>query len=841
MCFTAFFYILKNLEAIENSSSYAELEKQLGHLRIVLDILGNIYVYRKFSYQIEINEPTALDQYVTIYHLFWSNFFNYITNRKTSSALLWLILKGYVLLSFSSKPELGLFSRSFQNLFSTDSIIIALFIANSIFFECLKNRNLSELWGLYDSFKKSFHIFKRCLYDDFPNPIFVISRKQYEQILYKNKAADKLHEKISASKLHLKNIINANATANANLNGTSSNATNPSGINKSTYANLNLSGGGSLSKKNTTRKIHTSNNNNNNFLFSNLFEKEFEVLFNSQIEKCISNKKKFFYFPFPLHDKAKTNLKYKESLRNITFFEGDLECFEWYKIIVSPCCFNSQESVLLQMLKEDCFYKEDFISNFLSNLNFEFNNLIENVDKICDNISEADFFFQRRDKLQIISKINNNNFNNTGKDPLSRNLGERLNDANKGRGDVVRSAQRLKTLNLGSDNNKVKITKDLLNDLHNVQYPFLDYSIWFFLKNNSNTLYDSFLTLKVYNQLNSNKFSRPNFKVSNLSNFIKYFDDLFFTTSQKNSINIISYLQGNLLNPNYCNQTCKSHISIANNSEEEFLVVIEYFRVMIFNLLLFNLNNVTETSKQRELVVNYIIEKIQNPQSKEYDLCLKINVSMENDSPIIDFNDLNFLLNKINPLKNPKNENEFLKNVDPRIDIIYLISKVQYQTEFKCEREENVNRMSVGILMQSKEFVKKQENLKQIQANILASNTNNLGTNSGSSKNLINNVSKNGIINCDLALPCKIIEKEFEEPKYHITEPYYVKLLNNTYGCQVEYKPRYKVLNYKYQAINSDDVIDEIISNADSEEDDNDDVFSNFDFYHDQDFQLSNC
>lgn len=853
LCFPLLIYIIKNLEAIENASCHAELEKQFVNLRLVFELLSIIYIYMKFAYKLEVNESTALDPYLALYHIFYSNFFNYLTNRNILSAVFWLLFKCLGLLSFTSRAELGLFSRCFTNLFSADSILLIVFVINSLFIECLKNRNMIELWGLYDSFKKSFCIFKRCLYDDFPNPIFIISRKQFDQILYKNKEADKLHEKISASKITLKThsinntntnasgSLNPNQNQNSNNNAASTSTLAASGVNKRTYGNLNNNCSlGGLHKKNplATRKINTSNKANN-YSFSNLLEKEFEELFNNQVDKCIVNKKKYFYFPFPLYEREKTNLKYKESMRNITFFEGDLECFEWYKIIVSPCNFKNQESVLLQMLKEDCFYKEDFLTNFFTNLNYEFNVLIENVDKICDNIAEADFFFERREKLQIISKINNTNITNSGKEPISRNLGVRLNESNRDKTDLIRRVQRLKTLNFSSDNNKGKISRDMLIDLHNVQYPFLDYSLWFFFKNNSNSLYDSFLTLKVYNHLNSNKFLKTNFKITNLSNLIKYFDDLFFIASQKNSIDIISNLQGNLLNSNYCSSSVSSHNPISVNYEGEFLVVIEYLRAMIFNIYLFNLNNVTETSKKKELIVNYIVEKNLNPESNKYDLCLKINVSMEDESPIIDFNQLNLLLQKLNPIKNPKNENELLKNLDTRILIIYLISKVFYQVEFKCEREENINKMSVGILMQSKEFVKKQENLNQIQSNLSSSNPNNSGINVSSSRIINNNISNNGIVNCNLASPCKMIEKEFQEPKYHISEPYYVKLLNNTYGCQIEYKPRYKEANYKYQAENSDGVIDEIISNVTSEDDDDDDVFSNYDYYHNQDYELS--
>ena len=44
-------------------------------------------------------------------------------------------------------------------------------------------------------------------------------------------------------------------------------------------------------------------------------------------------------------------LKFKESARKITFFECDLEKFDWFQVIVSPCAWKSQEAVCLQFCR----------------------------------------------------------------------------------------------------------------------------------------------------------------------------------------------------------------------------------------------------------------------------------------------------------------------------------------------------------------------------------------------------------------------------------------------------------------------------------------------------------
>jgi len=836
ICLIIIFLFTSNLNSIMNSSNYCEIEKSLKHLRILYEVHSIIYIYQSFNYKIEINESTSLTYDIAFNHFFFTSISNFLTNTTFYHGFLLHVLKGLLLLSFTSHSDMHFFSRGFRNLFSYDFIVIILLILAMIGMESLFNRNFAELWGLYDSFKRSFYIFKRCLYDDFPNPIFILSRKQYEIVLYKNKAADSLHEKITVSKMNLKNSTNNNGNnnpsnfSNVNQNGTSTNTTS-AGLNKKTMAQI-ASGNSSFNKKNAlANRKSATNNHNKNFTFSNIFEKEFEQLFITNIDKCVSNKKKFFYFPFPPYDKPLASLRFKESIRNITFFEGDMESFEWYKIIVCPCTFKSQEAILLQMLREDGFYKEEFLTNFFTNINNEFNVLIEDVDKICDNIVEADYFFDRREKLQIISKVNTNNPNN--KEGFSKNLGERLNESYKEKNDLLRS-NRLKTLNLVNDNNKAKITKDLLIDLHNVQYPYLDYSVWFFFKSNSNTLYDSFLSMKIYNHLNSKKFLRPNYKITNLSNLIKYFDDMFFTASQNNNITIISNIHGNILNFNSLNNTNCNNIT--PNGEDEYIIVYEYLRVVIFNIYLFNLNNTTDHSKFREFDINYFIEKIPKCKNTEYDICLRIETSIEEDNPIINFNDLNLILQKYNPIGNPKNENDFAVNVDPRILIIYLITKVYYQTEFNCKREDNLSKLSVSILMQTKDFQKKsQENLKLNLTS--SSNITNCSSVSTSNPNIrINNIT-NGILNPNFFNYKNIKEKYFEEPKFYISEPYYVKLLKNTYGCEIDYKPNYKIIHNKYEASYSDEIINEIISSVASE--DEEELFEISDLENNPDFQLS--
>ena len=55
------------------------------------------------------------------------------------------------------------------------------------------------MWALYDSFKRSYCNL-RYIYDDFPYPIFIVSKKNGYNILYNNNEAVKLYLRITKIK-----------------------------------------------------------------------------------------------------------------------------------------------------------------------------------------------------------------------------------------------------------------------------------------------------------------------------------------------------------------------------------------------------------------------------------------------------------------------------------------------------------------------------------------------------------------------------------------------------------------------------------------------------------------
>ena len=58
---------------------------------------------------------------------------------------------------------------------------------------------MRELWALYDSFKRSYYNL-RYIYDDYPYPVFIVTRKNDYSILYTNNEAEKFYSTLKKIK-----------------------------------------------------------------------------------------------------------------------------------------------------------------------------------------------------------------------------------------------------------------------------------------------------------------------------------------------------------------------------------------------------------------------------------------------------------------------------------------------------------------------------------------------------------------------------------------------------------------------------------------------------------------
>jgi hypothetical protein len=107
-----------------------------------------------------------------------------------------------------SFPKNFFFTRFFYNLISQDGLKIFFIYGLILFIQFHITKAARELWALFDSFKRSYYNLKM-VYDEFPFPVFIISRKQYS-IYYKNAEADKLYEE---TRKQIKQNENKNSTS----------------------------------------------------------------------------------------------------------------------------------------------------------------------------------------------------------------------------------------------------------------------------------------------------------------------------------------------------------------------------------------------------------------------------------------------------------------------------------------------------------------------------------------------------------------------------------------------------------------------------------------------------
>lgn len=734
-----YFIIFRSEEILKKCENLHEFDTNFSYLRLLLELITSIEMCESIKNENFIISYDSIGLYI-IYPII----FNIFLNTQFSKSLIFYATKLVLIMLSSNHSSSGYIVTFFSNLFSRSFLVLLTIFFFGIGLEYGVKRSMLELWALYDSFKRSFNVFKKSLFEDIPNPIFIISRKQYNLICYKNSAADKMYEKIS------KNIVKKPTIHNRRLS-------NP-GLCWRSYGGRNVS-----------------------YSISDLLDKNFEELFDEKLENCLLNKKKFFFFPLRSSEKDLALIKYKQCMK-ITFYEGDLDCFEWYRVTISPCIFKSQESVFLQFIKQDDFYREDFISNYLANLASEFNTLIENADKACERIVDADSLLEKFEKQkQIFSNINNTPGPGVG---VTRN---NLSYITPPTG-TNSADQRSRGFHRGNSllTNKPSST-GLLRDypaiIHKICYPQYDYSIWFFFKYNTNLLYDLFLSMKVYNEITSKKYLKPSLRVINLTSLLNSFDNNFYTLARLKNVNIKSNIFSN--NP---------HVGV----DSEFILAYDYLRVVIFNTYNFFINNCNDTTTIRNFQVLLRIEKnpnfceellsaptnqnnsiisasvggtdnrsghgnsaknnyqannqnlIHNLQNSiiskhkrnnpkyENDICFNFTFSIDASNVKYDFESLNDLLAKFSPKNknvsspftpnNINNNHNFtsisqelnlIKTIDNGFYIVYLITNLIYDSQLTLSKEKNMQILSLKIYVSSNDLVKKLQNLGSLSIKTL--------------------------------------------------------------------------------------------------------------------------
>lgn len=65
--------------------------------------------------------------------------------------------------------------------------------------QCFLQKSIREMWALYDSFKRSYYNLKYML-DDYPYPVFVVSKKGDYNIIYSNTEGEKFYNKMKSKR-----------------------------------------------------------------------------------------------------------------------------------------------------------------------------------------------------------------------------------------------------------------------------------------------------------------------------------------------------------------------------------------------------------------------------------------------------------------------------------------------------------------------------------------------------------------------------------------------------------------------------------------------------------------
>lgn len=628
--------------------------------------------------------------------------------------------------------ELTPFKKLFTGLFSYRFLLIIIVIVGNTLIQYYYKKGTRELWALFDSFKRSYFTIKKCLYDDFPYPVFIFNKKtNNHSIFYKNCKAEELINRIKKIKEGGNSQVGSSINPNSSV--PSIKKVVPLGKSNVGFSRRNVQKAGLGLRKEE--------------LIEELFlDKDFESVFESELEKCVNNKKKFFDFPLRVEIIKKTDsninnnndnlqlgkINFHQSSKNSLFFEGDLEYYEWYRVVVSQCYWKNQEAYYVQMIKNDDFYKNYFASNFMRSIRGEFNQVIENVDKVCDKLVEAESPQQHRER--------NINLNPSA----SVNTKSRLSETNAGfifrgsppekptpdsttsattmplnRRPLLKKQQTLIPpshvknfqLNLtgapGSVNSSSAALSSGINNVFTSTLPNYDFSIWLYFKYNIGFLFDTCLTLKAYNSLMNKRLHTYDYKIS-IKEMIEYFSDYFLIPLRIKNLKLIFH--------NYSN-------------EDELVVNYTYFRTVFFNIILFIINNVN-IEKEDTLKKGYdglntnISSNSLNYQTNNYfynstnnlisslskvievnirsekeisseDYKIKFTIKYKDEKPKIEYADINSLLNSKNKCvdMNFKNLNR-INVLDLGLISIYHILNRVYDNELLISSENSIHTLS---------------------------------------------------------------------------------------------------------------------------------------------------
>lgn len=289
--------------------------------------------------------------------------------------------------------------------------------------------------------------------------------------------------------------------------------------------------------------------------------------FNNEIQKCVKDNSFTFEFPIYIKDQinelamtVKVNSSHKKKISGFfnkdnhnhqeipegiikcsdstfnTFYDGKVNQFTWYKIIVSTCIWKGIECYSLQFVPNTDLKLKQFINNYVHKINTEMSKVLNSLEIICNTCPDP-----VKQALVGASPFRSPNL-------LRRTVNNDI-------------AQRQAVRHLAEITGRIPMAEQRNEDC-------FDNSLLLNTKYSLNYVYDLYLTISAFKMLKS---GLKNKKVSDFH--FKYF---------------LNYIV------NYFYMPCRIRnwkIELNNELDKEVIASYEYLRTLIFNLLFFIVNN----------------------------------------------------------------------------------------------------------------------------------------------------------------------------------------------------------------------------------------------------------
>jgi hypothetical protein len=573
-------YIITSIAVIIGSLSYLILNGKISinlsttNRNFILRILCDALVILKIYNFSSIQELTC--EYM--FSLLFPGVVFAIIYELSFKLSLWIfLLKSCLLLT---KPvgheESYLIMKLIYNIFSA-KIFVVLYITTFLMStEYMIRKGLRELWALYDSFKRSFFMMKNCLLDESPIPtIVVLNKKPTYAIKYFNEQGKKLLSKF--------------------------------------FDNINMI--------TSIEQLASS--------------PELLKFFNCEIDKCLTQKKKSFNFPLR-RNRDSTLIVLKETQNKQFRYKGDYSQLDWYKVVVSPCKWKSQDSLIIQLIKNYDIPMNDFIGKYQLEVAQQQSSILDNIDSICYKITEFEY-----EKMKEREKRN-----------AEARIEERIRNSPDG-------------IKISPDTDSLA-AKKVTKSFSYISFPQYDHSIWLFFKYNTNLVYDLKLSIELYYSIMKKSYNDAEHRVK-LKDFINYFNEYF------------SFFASKIKNFRF---------AFKNVPDDEIVINYYYLRALLFNVIHFILNN---SNSEVELKWVDIIVSIDD--SCNY----KFEITYTDEKVKIDYNKVADILSiKIN--SDTRSELSKVKILDIGIVLVDYIVKYIYNGKLVLTSNNYLHKIQFTII-----------------------------------------------------------------------------------------------------------------------------------------------